>query len=165
MLIEKLIQVIRSGGTEAHDAALALGLLIEREKVNRPNPADDGGIREILGDELANRRLSQMELNTAVDELIHYIDETLEPDSMAVWALTKSYEPRILPHLMALLDRVINDTTQENLTYQTLLGIINIGIPSSYKDLSLAEIRKASEHGHGQVRETATRYLENYSQI
>ena len=162
MLIKELIQAIRSGGTQAHDAALALGLLIEREKVNRPNPADDGGIREILGDELANRRLSQIELNTAVDELIRYIDETLEPESMAVWALTKSYESRILPQLIALLDRVVNNTTQENIAYQTLLGIINIGISSSYQDLSLATIRKASEHGHGRVQETATRYLENY---
>jgi hypothetical protein len=161
MLIEELIQTIRSGGTEAHEAALALGLLIEREKVNRPNPEDDGGIREIIGDELANRRLSQMELNTAVNELIRYIDETIKPHSMAVWALTKSYEPRILPHLLALLDKVVNDTTQENLTYQTLVGIINIGIPSSYKDLSLAAIRKAAEHGHGEVMETATQYLEN----
>lgn len=161
MLVEKLLQTIRSGGTEAHEAALALGLLIEREKVNRPNSGDDGGIREILGDKLANQRLSQMELNTAVDELIRYIDETTKPHSMAVWALTKSYEPRILPHLIAILDRVVNDTTQENLTYQTLLGIINIGISSSYKDVSLAAIRKAAEHGHGQVMETATQYLEN----
>lgn len=161
MLIEKLIQAIHSSTTEAHEAALALGLLIERERVNHQSSEEnDDRIREILGDELSTRRLSQMEINTAVDELIRYIDEAIEPDSMAIWALTKSYEPRVIPHLVALFDKVINDVNQENLTYQTLLGIINIGVPSKHKDLSLEAIRKASEHGYGQAKETATRYLE-----
>jgi len=161
MLVKELTQALRGSEKEAHEAALTLGLLIEREKVQHPTPRDDGGIREIIGDELANQRLSETDLKTVVDEIIAYIsDETLLPHPMAVWALTKSYEQRILPHLIRLLDRIIDDPNQENLAYQTLLGIINIGIPSSNRDLSIAAIRKASDRGHTRVMETATRYLE-----
>jgi len=161
MLVKELTQTLRGSETEAHEAALILGLLIEREKVQHPTPGDDGGIREIIGDELAHQRLSETDLKTVVDEIIAYIsDETLFPHPMAVWALTKSYEPRILPHLIRLLDRIVEDPNQENLAYQTLLGIINIGIPSSNRDLSIAAIRKASERGHTRVMETATQYLE-----
>ncbi|MEW5860624.1 MAG: hypothetical protein AB1861_25160 [Cyanobacteriota bacterium] len=161
MLVKELTQALRRTDAEAHEAALMLGLLIEREKVQHPTPGDDGGIREILGDELANQRLSETDLKSVIDEMIAYIsDETLLPHPMAVWALTKSYEQRILPHLIRLLDRIVGDPNQENLAYQTLLGIINIGIPSSNRELYIAAIRKAADQGHVRVMETANRYLE-----
>lgn len=161
MLVKELTQALRRTDAEAHEAALTLGLLIEREKVRYPAPGDDGGIRKILGDELADRRLSETDLKSAVDEIIAYIsDETLLPHPMAVWALTKSYEQRVLPHLIRLLDRIVEDPDLEHLAYQALLGIINIGIPSSNRDISIAAIRKASGQGHARVMETATQYLE-----
>ncbi|MBI1926908.1 hypothetical protein HYR99_22020 [Candidatus Poribacteria bacterium] len=163
MFIMKLMEAIRKGGEEAHEAALALGLLMERGKVRRPAPGDDGGVRGILGETLANRRLSKTELRIAVNELICYITETLEPHPMAVWALTKSHHPHTLPHLIHLLDRVLTHPEHEHLAYQALIGVINIGTTSAHKDLSLTAIQKAAEQGHGQVKETATQYLKMFS--
>src|SRR5438094_3945040 len=100
-LLMELIGSILQGGTAAREAALALGLLIEREKVHRI-AGDDGGIRVILGDEWVDRRLTDAELQTVVDELIRYIHDVPAPDVMAVWALTKSYESRIVPALIEL---------------------------------------------------------------
>jgi hypothetical protein len=157
MFIAKLMESVPKGGEEAHEAALTLGLLIERETVHRP-AGDDGGISEILGDEIASRRLSSSELRTAVDELIAYITETPEPHPTAVWAVTKSYDPRILPHLINLLDRVVTDPLKEHLAYQALVGITFF-----YNELSTAAIRRAAERGYGLVKETATQYLRLFS--
>ncbi|HLP87236.1 MAG TPA: hypothetical protein VK184_01350 [Nostocaceae cyanobacterium] len=164
MLIEELTQALRKTDTEAHEAALTLGLLIERERVNYFPSGTDGGIQKILGDQFANYRLSETYIKNIIDEMLSYInDESLVPHAMVVWALTKSYEERILPHLIRLFDRVIKDPNQENLAYQTLLGIINIGLPSSYRELSISVIRKAAKQGHERVMETAVRYLEIFN--
>ncbi|RPJ83106.1 MAG: hypothetical protein EHM18_14870 [Acidobacteria bacterium] len=162
MFVLEMMEAIRRGGEEAHEAALTLGLLIEREKVNRP-AGDDGGISVILGDEFAKRRLSETELKTAVDELIKYIQGTNDPIPTAIWALTKSYDPRIVPYLIEFLNKVLSDPAKEQLAYLALLGIINTGVSSSYKSDSLAAIRNAAEHGQGIVTETATNYLKLFS--
>jgi hypothetical protein len=154
MDIDRIVQEIREGGEDANEAALTLGLLIEQEKVHRPAPGDDGGVREILGDELANYRLTREELEAAIDQLVDYIDETPEPEAMAVWALTKSHDPRTVPHLIALLDRVIDEPEKEHLAYQALIGI------TSFDDeQAVSAVRRAAERGHGDVKETATQYL------
>lgn len=93
MFISQLIDAIRCGGDQAEEAALTLGLLIEREKTNRPMGNDDD-IRLILDEEMVKRRLSEVELASAVEELIRYVSETLTPHPTAVWALTKSYTCR-----------------------------------------------------------------------
>lgn len=157
MSLMKFIEAIREGGKEAHEAALTLGLLLEREKVRRP-VEDDGDIREILGEELANQKFSVTELETIVDELLNYITEVSEPHPSAVWALSKSYNPRILPHLIGLLDRIVTDPEKEHLAYQALVGITCFD-----NDLSLTAIRKAAKQGYGQVKETAKQYLRLYS--
>lgn len=154
----ELIGSIRQGGTAAHDAALALGLLIEREKVRQPAGGDES-IRAILGDEWVDRKLTDAELQTVVDELMRYIRDVPVPDAMAVWALTKSYESRIVPALIELLERILTDKAQENVAYQALIGIINTGLASPYQDLAVTAIQQAARQGQGSVQETASEYL------
>lgn len=154
MWIDELIETIQRGDERAHEAALTLGLLIERECVRRP-AGDDGGVRMILGEKWAKRRLSEEELNHAVDRLIDYTNQTAEPHPMAVWALTKSHDIRTLDCFIGLLDRILSDPAREHLAYQAL-----IGTTSFYNPGSLAAIRRAAEHGHGLVKETAKRYLQ-----
>jgi hypothetical protein len=162
MLVPKLIEAIRQGGEEGKEAALVLGLLIEREKVYHPIPEDeaslpsDGGIRPILGSEFVDRRLSKIEVKEGVDGLLRYINETVIPPPRAVWALTKSYSPRTLPHLINLLERFVGDADKEDLVYQALVGIMNF--PTD--DDSLAAIRLADRCGHGRVKEAAVKYLQ-----
>jgi hypothetical protein len=151
--IDEMIEAIQREDESAHEAALTLGLLIERERVRRP--AGDGGLRMILGEKWAKRKLSEMELNHAVDRLIDYTNQTAEPHPMAVWALTKSHEVRTLDCFIGLLDRVLSDPAKEHLAYQAL-----IGTTSFYNSRSLAAIRRAAVEGHGLVKETAVRYLQ-----
>jgi hypothetical protein len=158
----EIMEAIRRGGEEAHEAAMTLGLLIERRTVNRP-AGDDGGIRAVLGDQLANLTLSDAELQTAVDELIRYLDETPGPFPGAVWALNKSYDPRAVPHLLRLLDRTLTDPNNEHVAYQALQGIITTGVPSQHKDQSLAAIQRAAAQGHGEVKASAADYLKLFS--
>lgn len=157
-LLMELIGSIRQGGTAAHNAALALGLLIEREKVRQP-AGDDESIRAILGDEWVDRKLTDAELQTVVDELMRYIRDVPVPDAMAVWALTKSYESRIVPALIELLERILTDKALENVAYQALIGIINTGLASPYQDLAMTAIQQAARQGQGSVQETASEYL------
>lgn len=163
MSVLELIQVIRDKSQESHDAALAIGLLIEREKVNRPMPGDDGGIAEILGKKLASQRLSETDLETALNELISYVNDTPEPEPMAIWALNKSYDLRIIPTLINVLKRTVHDPKQENLACQALFGLINIGISSKYKSLCLEILDEAAKYGHGEVKDTASNYLAIYN--
>lgn len=160
MFVPRLIEAIRRGGEEAHEAALTLGLLIEKEKVHRRDGAD-GGRRLILGAELAERRLSSGEQQIAVEELIRYVNDTFDPHPMAVWALTKSSDPRIVPHLIRLLDRILDDPNKEDLAEQALSGIITVGLASddNNKRLSLEAIRRASNQTRSRVRTSARDYL------
>lgn len=154
MLVPHLMQSIRNDGKEADEAALTLGLLIERENLYHPSTGDDGGIRQILGEEFVNQHLSDEEIRNAVDELINYTHETTVPHARAIWALTKSHDVRILPDLINLLDRFANDPDQENLAYQALIGITTF-----YSEQSLAAIRRAAEQGQGEVKDTAIKYI------
>jgi hypothetical protein len=153
--VEDLLAAVRRGGAEAHEAALALGLLIE----DRP-PDDNAGVAAVVGGDLAARRLSPTELNAAVDGLISCLQDTDEPHPMAVWALTKSYEPHAVPALIALLDRRIDDPRAVPLVYQALVGVLTTGLTMpEYREQSLAAVRRAAARGHAEVAETAQRYL------
>jgi len=158
MFISQLMDAISYGGDQAEDAALTLGLLIERERTNRPM-GDDGGIRLILDEEMAIRRLSEVELASAVEELIRYISETPTPHPTAVWALTKSYNVRMVSPLIKLLKRLLFDSSQDAAAYNALSGIINTGISSELREESLAMIREAAKQGFGQVKKAAASYL------
>jgi hypothetical protein len=154
MTIQELLQAIRQDDKTASEAALSLGLLIEREKVSRP-AGDDGGISVLIGDEYRHRRLSEAEVETAVTGLTQYINETPNPHPMAVWALTKSYDPRILPVLAAMFDQAVVDPAQEQTAYQAL-----VGITAFHNQQALAVIKKASQAKSDLIRETAKQYLD-----
>ena len=156
MFIKKIMASIYRGGMEAEEAAFALGLLIEREK-RRTGNNDGTGI--YLGERLANRRLSETELTNAVDALIKYIEETTEPHPRAVWALTRSHEPRTVRPLINLLNRFLTSPGHEDLAYQALVGVIPLQT-EKYRAAIRAAILRAAEQGHDEVRETAIDHLE-----
>ena len=156
MFVKKIISSIYRGGIEAEEAALALGLLIEREKRRGSNGSS---IRANFGERLANRRLSETELTTAVDELIKYLDETSEPHPKAVWALTRSYEPRTVRPLINVLNKFLTSPGHAEVAYQALVGIISLQTEKSRTAIRAA-IFRAAEQGHDEVRETAMDYLE-----
>lgn len=157
MWIDELMETIQRGDGSAQEAALTLGLLIERERVRRP-AGDDGGVRKILGEKWAKRRLSEKQLTEVVDRLIGYVNDTTEPHPMAVWALTKSHDVRALDCFIGLLDRIVSDPAREHLAYQALIGITTFFTPSS-----LAAIRQAAEQGQGLLKETAVSYLQFFT--
>lgn len=160
MLVPKLIEAIRTGSAEGKEAALVLGLLIEREKVYHPIPGDDGGIGQVLGEQFVNRRLSKIEVQEAVDGLIRYINEAVVPQPKAVWALSKSYDSRTLPDLIDLLERFVGDADKEELVYQALVGIMNLYSAGRTNERSLVAIRRAAREGHGRVKEAAIKFLQ-----
>lgn len=157
MWIMKQIEAIQNGD-DAEEAALALGLLIEREKTR---VIGDDGIKEILGDELAQRRLTPAEVDSAVEQLLAYVRDIDDPHPTAVWALTKSYDERIVPGLIQLLEHNLANPDRELICYHALHGIINAGVTSQqHKARAMAAIELASAHEYGSVAEAATQYLQ-----
>jgi len=153
MSVHKLLQLIHQNDETTSEAALTLGLLIEHQKVSRPN-GDDGGISAVIGDEYSQQQLTEAEVETAVNGLLSYVNEASKPHPMAVWALTKSYDPRILPTLIALFERLVADSAQEQAAYQAL-----VGMTSFYNQKTLVTIRKAAKADSDLIRETAKQYL------
>jgi hypothetical protein len=78
---------------------------------------------------------------------------------MAVWVLTKSYEPRIVSPLTDLLRRVMVDEDLEDLAYHALIGVITESSGSAHEREALDVIWDVAKHGHGKVGETANEYL------
>jgi hypothetical protein len=157
MWLDDLIASIHKGDEAAHNSAVTLGLLIERETVRRPIPGDDGGIRQILGETWAHRRLSREDLEAAVDALIRYAREAPTPEPAAVWALGKVHQPQVLDPLVEVLDRVLDDPKKENIAYEALAGITTF-----QGEKAFLAIRKAAQSGHGEVKEMARHYLEMF---
>jgi hypothetical protein len=153
-LVDDLLRALSEPGQAGDQAALALGLLIERERVRRP-AGDDDGIRAVLGDRLADRRLMAAEVDRAIAGLARYIDETTRPGSTAVWALGKSYDERFAPTLLRLLDRALDDESMEETAYEALGALIN-----SKADVARDAVVRAAETGHGRVRDLARGYLD-----
>jgi hypothetical protein len=151
MLVE-LFRKLRTEGEEGHDAALTLGLLLERSRLSAP---DDAQIAMIVGDEAARLALSREERERIVDELVKYTSDAFPPPAIAVWALSKSLDQRTLPHLIRLLDGSLSDPQQDHLAYQALVGVTMFSGRPSYD-----AVQRAAKSGQGLVKETAERYLE-----
>ncbi|MEU5957962.1 hypothetical protein [Streptomyces sp. NPDC047525] len=157
--VSGLVEAVRVGGTDGEDAALILGLLIERERVYRPL-ADDGGITAVLSKEYANWRLSQVEVTLVVEELIAHVSQAGEVTSPSViWALSKSYDPRIVPPFVDLLLELIDRVDKEDLCYQILLSVINVGIGSCFRERVRDAVRLAAARSPGLVGRTARDYV------
>jgi hypothetical protein len=152
MSVDQLLEEIRGGGDGAKEAAVTLGLLIERAR--RPPGADDQDIAEVIAPEFADRHLTDAERDQALDGLIAYVSGEPLPLPLAVWALGKSADDRAAPALAGVLERTLDESEHEHLSYQALTGLIPIGGPEATE-----AIHAAAERGHGDVRETARRYL------
>src|SRR3954471_23055848 len=151
--VRSLGPVISRGGEEADLAIRALGLLIEREKVSHPG-GDDGGVEELLGPELAAPKLTPLAIHEAVDLLISHLTAVRIPEPGIVWALTKSFDPRIVPHLAALLQRVVDDPAHQAVASQVVGGLTCF-----VGTRTVAAVRIAAERGQGDAREFATSWL------
>jgi hypothetical protein len=149
MTVEDLLRAIRGGDDEA---ALTLGLLLERG--SRGPDDDDDDIAQSLPPELAERHLTAAEREAGIDGLIAYVEGEPAPIARAVWALSKSYDQRAAPALRGVLERTMDAPEHEHLAYQALTGLIPVG-----GDDLQAAVRDAAERGHGEVRDTARRYL------
>jgi hypothetical protein len=163
-LFDQLLQRI-AGGSATSQTFLALGLLIEREKTHRPHAHDDGGVRQILGDDYAQLQLSQDEIRHAVQHLINYLQSEERPNPTAVWALAKSYEPEVVPTLISLLRRSAADPKQIAVARNALGGVIACGVKSIHSDESLNAIRDVAKSAAREIQEEARDYLEHYAQV
>lgn len=142
-------------GKNVEEAALTLGLLLERAHRRRFGQDNAEEIGAILGDVFADEMLSENDAGNVVGTLIRYIERATPPHLMAVWALTKSFDPRVLPALIALLDRVLADPRHEHLAN----GALN-GITLYQTEEAVAAIRRARASGHGQVKRSARQFLD-----
>ena len=149
MTVEDLLRAIRGGDDEA---ALTLGLLLERG--SRGPDDDDDDIAQSLPPELAERHLTAAEREAGIDGLIAYVEGEPAPIARAVGPCpraTTSAPPR---RYEACSSGTMDAPEHEHLAYQALTGLIPVG-----GDELQAAVRDAAERGHGEVRDTARRYL------
>jgi hypothetical protein len=145
--IAQLLDIVLSEGPDVEEAALELGLILERGRTGEASASS------------ANAGLTHVERAGAIDELIAYVSRSPAPHPTAVWALTQSHERQIVQSLIALLDRIALDPAQTRAAYNALTGIINIGLSSKWREESLRAIRSAARHARGEVRQLAADYL------
>lgn len=152
-MIDELLADVRAGGDDAEEAAVTLALLIERG--SRPEGADDSDIDAALLPQYAGKHLTAAEREQAIQGLLEIVGAEPFPPATAVWALSKSFEARVAPALIGVLERSVEDPEREHLAYQALTGLIPFDTP---------EVRQvfkwAAERGHGRVQETARQYLD-----
>lgn len=158
---EDLIHTLNSKGPNAERAALALGSLIERARTRRPL-GDDGGVRQELGDEIADLHLTDNDISHAVDVLMQYTGSGANVTPSAVWALGKSYEARVVPTLVAVLRSSANDVEKRAVALNALHGVITCGVSSELKNDAIDAIRFTATEGIGDVQKEAQDYLKHY---
>jgi len=140
------------------DPAMALGLLIERERfAARPDryhgPDPDELIRGLYGDRVAQTRLSPLAVHEAVDALLARV-RTGAPSTAVVFALAKSFEPRVVPHLHALLLRIVGEPEHDAVGAQIVQAMV------CFLDaLAIDGIRVAAERGGPETRQAAAAWL------
>lgn len=155
MWLEELLAAIRKGDEAGHDAAITLGLLIERELVGAG--ARDGRWDRILDERSAKHRLSPEQIQTAKDELIKYILETERPAPASVWTLGKFHQEDTLDSLIGLLDRSLMDKRSEGIAREALTAIARFR-----GEKALRAIQRALQSVHIEVRASARSYLETF---
>jgi hypothetical protein len=152
MLVDQLLKSLREGGDEGYEAALALGLLIERAR--RGAGADVADIVAALPATFSDVTLTPDERDAATRGLARHVTDDPSPHAMAAWALSKSADATARRALLDVLKRNVEDPNQEHLAYQALVGV------TPFRDAEVLDaVRVAATRGHGRVRETAAQYL------
>lgn len=155
MWIEDQIEAIRLGGERGHNAALALGFLLER--LRRPGDAMTEEIRLISGDDVASRHLSPAEAEEALDQLLQLLESTPVPPPILVWAVGRNADPRTIGPLGRVLDRTAFSPDSLDTAREALQGLMLF-------DEAEAEsaIGRVADGGEGELRENARAYLQRH---
>ena len=156
MDIDKEIEAIGRGEQPSHDAALALGLLLERQR--RPGDAMNDEIRLISGEGVASRHLSPAEADLVLNHLLSLIDSTLLPKPVLVWAVSRSADPRIVGPLSRLLDRTLSSPESLDVAREALSGLMLFD-----GEEAAATIRRVAESDRGELGDAARSYAERHS--
>jgi hypothetical protein len=156
-ILTALLNDLEAGGERSEEAALALGLLLERVSGVRPS-GKPFPIARVLDEKLAAVRLSASDVERILDRLISVAGRTRDPS--AIWALAASRDPRIVAPLVRILERTLESSAEELAAGHCLHGIIETGVESpSNRREAIAAIRRAAAKGRGEVRQLAAEYL------
>lgn len=155
-VIDDLLKTAFSRRKASTDAIGALGLLLEETRAKRP-AGDDGGLRDLLGPELAAYRLSEVERSTIIESLSHRLLKQRNINHTLIWALSKSADECILPVLTTLLNRALQSPRQQDAASEALNGL------ALFWPDSKSAVERAAEQGQGDVQEQAKDLLRRHS--
>jgi hypothetical protein len=155
MWLSDLLAAVRRGDEAGHNAAITLGLLIEREFVAAD--ARDSRWDQILDEKWTQYRLSPEQIKTVKDELIKYVREKELPEPASVWTLSKFHQEDALDSLIELLDRTLMDKHSESVAREALTAITRFR-----GEKALTAIQRALQSVHIEVRASAHSYLETF---
>jgi hypothetical protein len=155
-VIDDLLKTAFSRRKASTDAIGALGLLLEETRAKRP-VGDDGGIRDLLGPELAAYRLSKVERSTIIESLSHRLLKQRNINHLLIWALSKSADECILPVLTTVLNRALQSPQQQDAASEALNGL------ALFWPDSKSAVERAAQQGQGDVQEQAEDLLKRHS--
>lgn len=160
ILLAKLVE----DASGLSDTCLKLGLLLERHRSIHADTSD-GTWSESLGEELFHAPFSDDDYHAVVDALITYVSSSASPNTGALWALEKSRDDRVIPHLLRIVRQVSPDIDREAIAHQALHGVIVLGVHSVCRDESLACLREVAANGSPAIKEEAVKYIRHYDKI
>ncbi len=144
--VANLIARLDQGTSAAEEAALALGLLLERSRGSRRR-AEASDLA--LPAELVDVVLSTKDQTDVVRALVDYLESNVHPTSAAVWALARSRHPRAVSALLRLLQKA-SDPSQSQLGYQAVVALDDIPTWETWR-----AIRNAAVHGVAPAKDAA----------
>lgn len=158
MMLESGLDLVRQlsarlDGEDVADAALAFGLLISRERVGPYfGPDRDEEIqrmfRVMFGGALAVQRLAPLAVHEALQALLAHIERVDVPIPAVIWALTRGFDPRVVPRLAALLERIVDDPEHAHTAHQIVEGLKCFG----FDPRAVAGLELAAARGHADVK-------------
>jgi hypothetical protein len=126
--IDGLLDDVRSGDAErVEDAAVVLGLLLERDVFSRRSGGDLGDVAVVLGDH-ATTVLSDADVTAAVDALCDSARAGgVDVVPAVLWALGKSQAPEAVLAARDVLVAVLDEPGRERTAYQALAVVLDLG--------------------------------------
>ena len=152
--VDQLLEAVRRDGPEGREAELTLGLLVERTV-----RGDDDIGREVLRTEWAEVRLTDAQVDTAVDALLDMLAGPGLPSTGVLWILGKAGDARSTTPLVTLVDRLLPDPAHAELTARALATLIAVAGDAERATVD-AVVRRAAADGQGEARETAQDHLD-----